>query len=239
MERLKNLHVWMFIPLLVVQICIFRYYWPHFSNEFWEIHFHYWLVTAWYILVIVQPYLIAKQKIKSHRTLGIFGFLLAGGVIFTGFSLLDLPLKLAENFDPNRAGPPQSFYYSTLIAEFFSMVAFAYAVAQGIIQRHNLQNHSWWLIASVFYMIVPALGRGMIIFWRAILPPENFSPVYVFTSTEVIYLILFFTFAIKFGKIKHWATILGVLLVVIRFISRPLGASQFVQEFLNDLIIWH
>jgi hypothetical protein len=186
--------------------------------------------------MIFQPYLISKGEIVNHRTLGIIGFLLAGGVLFTGLSLMDIPLRLADSFDPNSPGPPISFYYGTLIIEFISILAFGYAVVKSIIHRKTVSEHSWWLIATVFYMMSPALGRGMILFWRKILPPEKFKPLYVFISSEFIYLILFLMFASKFGKLKHQATIIGIVLIFIRLLRVPMGSSETIQEFLKSVI---
>ena len=237
MNQYKHLHLWMMIPLLIAQVGIFRFYWPNFSHEFWEIHIHYWLVTLWYVLLVWQPYLINKQNISAHRTWGMIGFVLAGGVLFTALSLLDMPLKYVENYNPNRPGPPLSFFYATLIAEFFSAMAFAFAVIQGIRYRHNMANHAWWMIASVFYMIVPALGRGMVTFWQMVLA-DAFSPVYVLISTELIYVAVFVFFALKFGKLKHLATVIGLVLVLVRILSRILGSSESVQAFLKNIIVY-
>ncbi len=236
MDRYKNLHLWMLLPLLLAQISIFYFYWPDVATKTWEIHIHYWLVSLWYLLVVIQPYLIQVNRVSSHRTLGILGFAIAGGVIFTGLSLLDLPLKIIDNMDPNSQGPPAFLFYGVLMAEFFEMLGFAIAVVMAILYRHDLKNHAWWLVASVFFMISPALGRGLILFWRAVLPAENFSPLYVFVSMELIYLPLFLWFAYKFGKVKHPATLIGVLLVIIRFATRPLGAMESVQDFLRCVI---
>ena len=119
------------------------------------------------------------------------------------------------------------------------MLAFAIAVAKAIQFRRNVKEHARWMVASVFFMIVPALGRGMIIFWRTVLPPEKFNRVLVFISTELIYLSIFLLFAYKFGKLKHLATYIGIALVIIRFLARPLGNMESVQEFLKAIIIWH
>ncbi len=236
MERYSELHRWMIALFFVIQVSIYKYYWPKFGTTTWEFHIHYWLVTAWYLLLIIQPYLISISKIQKHRTIGILGFLLAGGVIFTGFSLLDVPLKLAGKLSATGGGPPLSFYYGTLIVEFLLMVAFAYAVIRGILHRKNLAEHSWWLIASAFYMMMPAVGRGLILFWRGILPPEKFHPMIVFITGELIYIPLFLLFAYKFGKIKHQATYIGLLLVIVRFLRIPLGASETIQEILKAMI---
>ena len=102
--------------------------------------------------------------------------------------------------------------------------------------RKNLLEHAWWLVASAFYMMMPAVGRGMIVFWRSILPPEKLKPVLVVVSAELIYIPLFLVFAFKFGKLKHQATLIGLLLVVVRLIRVPIGSSEAVQSFLKTLI---
>lgn len=236
MERYTKLHLWMLGLFALVQISIFRFYWPSFTTKSWEFHFHYWLVSAWYLFLIVQPYLASHGKLAQHRTWGIIGFLIAGGSIFTGFSLLDYPLKLVAKWTPDAPGPPLAFYYGTLITEFVLMLAAMYAILKGILHRKNLKEHSWWLIASAFFMMMPAVGRGMIVFWRSILPPEKLSPMLVVISAELVYIPLFLIFAYKFGKIKHQATLIGLLLVIVRLLRFPVGSSETVQEFLKALI---
>jgi len=237
MEKFKSLHLWMIVPFIFIQLGIFNYYWPKLSEVAWEIHIHYWVVTFWLLLVIIQPYLVVNGRMPQHRTLGIFGFMLAGAFIFTGISLLDIPLKiLAQNTD--RIGPPPAFFYGTIVIEFILALVFAYAIIKSILHRKNLKEHSWWLICSVFYMMMPAVGRGLIVFWRSVLPPEKFNPMIVFVSAEIIYIILFSLFVSKFGKWRHQATIIGFVLIVIRFLRIPLGNLESVQELIHNLIKW-
>jgi hypothetical protein len=239
MERYHNLFVWMLIPFVVVQLGIFPYYWPKFTSVTWEIHIHYWLVTVWYGLLILQPYWIQHKQISNHKTWGIFGLVLAGGVIFTGYSLLDIPLKIVASYDTSRPGPPVEFYYGTLVIEFLMMTAFVVAIAQCIRKRKIMDEHAWWLICGAFYMIAPALGRGMIVFWIQILSPENFTPLFPLLSTEIIYLTLFTLFVYKFGRFNHLATYIGYSLVLIRLLRIPIGSSPAIQEFLHAFIKWH
>ncbi|MEL6674793.1 MAG: hypothetical protein AAFR61_21475 [Bacteroidota bacterium] len=236
MERYASLHRWMIIPFVIIQAGIFRYYWPDFTTQSWEIHVHYWLVTAWYSWLILQPYLISQKKIDKHRTMGMIGLVLAGGFLFTAFSLLDIPLKIIENFDPAKVPVPVSFYYGTLVTEAILTMTVAYAIYQAVRHRKNMSEHAWWLICTAFYMIGPALGRGMIVFWRAVLPPESLSPVYPLLSTELIYIPLFLLFARKFGSFRHPATVIGLLLVVLRFLRFPIGSIEWVQQLLEMVI---
>ncbi|NNE67778.1 MAG: hypothetical protein HKN33_14545 [Pyrinomonadaceae bacterium] len=236
MDRYKHLYFWMIIPLIVGQVGIFSYYWPKVTSVYWEIHVHYWLVTTWYLLIVLQPYLAVKGNLAKHRTIGIFGILLAGGVIFSGITILDIPLKLVSKLDPLKAGPPAAFYYGTLVVELVLMLAFAYAVAKSIIHRKQLHEHAWWLICSAFYMMPPALGRGMITFWRNVLPADGFSPLFPLVSTELIYLPLLLFFAYKFKQLRHQATIIGILLVLVRTLRFPIGSSETIQGILEAAI---
>jgi len=237
MEKFKTLYLWMVIPFILIQVGIFNYYWPKFSDVSWEIHIHFWVVTFWLLLTIIQPYLVVNGKIAQHRTLGIFGFMLAGAFVFTAISLLDIPLKILAS-NSGKPGPPPAFFYGNIVIEFILAIVFAYAIAKSVLHRKDLKEHSWWLICSVFYMMMPALGRGLIVFWRSVLPPEKFNPMIVFVSSEIIYVILFSIFISKFGKWKHQATIIGFILVIVRFLRIPIGKSEAVQEFIQQVIQW-
>ena len=88
MKNLDRLHLSMIVPFVAMQLFIAGDYWFHFLGAPWGIHVHVVTVFAWYLLLMTQPYLIAARNIAAHRTVGIFGFLLAGGVAFTAISLL-------------------------------------------------------------------------------------------------------------------------------------------------------
>ncbi len=87
MYKYKNLHLWMLIPFIIMQVGIFPFYWPTFSQEYWGVHVHYWLATVWYLFLITQPYYATHGKMQKHRTNGIIGFFIAGGVIFSAMAI--------------------------------------------------------------------------------------------------------------------------------------------------------
>lgn len=239
MQKFKNLHVWMIIPLLLIQLGIFRFYWPKFTTTTWEFHIHYWLVTCWFILVIIQPYLITIKSVEKHRLIGMFGLIISGGVLFTSVSLLDVPLRIISNFHPDQPGPPPQLFYGTLVIEFILAILFGLAVFKAIIHRKNLSEHAWWMICSVFYLMMPGLGRGMIVLWRSFVPAEKIKPFLVGLSGELIFIPLLLLFAMRFGKIRHPATIIGLLTVLLRLLRFPIGSSEFVQNLVENMIKWH
>lgn len=99
----------MIIPMVIMQLGIFMDYWGDFFENAWSVHIHYWTGTVWYIYLIVQPYYITHQKTERHRTNGIIGMFIAGGVCHTALSGMHRDIACAESSltDPARFGPSQ------------------------------------------------------------------------------------------------------------------------------------
>jgi hypothetical protein len=118
------------------------------------------------------------------------------------------------------------------------MTSFGFAVIKGIIHRKQLENHSWWLISTVFIIMMPALGRGIQNEWVNLhikdWPNVDIMlPIYI---TEVLILTLLLLGAWKYGKLKHPATWLAVGVNLFIFFTEPIGRSESVQTFLKAVI---
>ena len=96
MDKYRTLHLWMLVPMVFMQAGIFQDYWGDFSANAWSVHVHYWTGTAWYFYLILQPYLATHGQLARHRTNGIVGVFLTGGVCLTAFSMLHRDLATAE-----------------------------------------------------------------------------------------------------------------------------------------------
>ena len=241
MEKYNSLYKWMIIPMVIMQLGIFGHYWWDFSDNAWSVHIHYWTGTAWYSFLILQPYFITKSDYARHRTFGIIGMFLAGGVCITALSMLNRDIvttqKAAEL--PERFGPFQPwFFFGVAAVEIVMMTAFGYAVIMAIIHRAEIENHAWWLISSVFIIMMPALGRGIqntyvglnFAHWPNI---DIMFPLYL---TEFIILALLLLGARKYKKLSHPATYLAVAVNIFNFLLEPLGRSSTVQAFLTSLL---
>src|SRR5687768_16055340 len=86
--RYRSLHLWMIIPMIVMQFGIYKDYWGDFSDNAWSVHIHYWTGTVWYIYLIIQPWFATHGQLTRHRTNGIIGMFIAGGVCLTALSML-------------------------------------------------------------------------------------------------------------------------------------------------------
>src|SRR4030095_4867139 len=168
MDKYKTLHLWMIIPMVVMQAGIFQDYWGDLTVNAWSVHVHYWTGTIWYFYLIIQPYFATHGQLSKHRTNGIIGIFLAGGVCLTALSMMHRDIHSAESAmeRPDDFGPFQPwFFFGVIVVEIVMMTAFGFAVIKGIIHRKQLENHAWWLTTSVFLIMMPALARGISIFY--------------------------------------------------------------------------
>jgi hypothetical protein len=241
MAKYKNLHLLMLIPMLFMQFGIFRDYWGDLRENAWSVHVHYWTGTIWYFYLIIQPYFATHGQLTRHRTNGIIGMFIAGAVCLTALSMMHRDIVSAERSATMREqfGPFEPWFFMGVAAvEIPMMLAFGFAVIKSIIHRKQLENHAWWLISTVFMIMMPALGRGVqnvyvgmnIKQWPSI---DIMPPLYIAEGLIVGMLLLG---AWKYGKLKHPATWLAMGVNVFNLFLEPIGRSEAVQSFLKVLI---
>lgn len=227
--------------MVLMQLGIFRDYWGDFSDNAWSVHIHYWTGTIWYIYLIIQPYFASHSQMSKHRTNGIIGMFLAGGVCLTAFSMLHRDIVTAQKAIemPDEFGPFQPwFFYGVAAIEIVMITAFGYAVIKSIIHRKQLENHSWWLISTVFIIINPALARGIQNVYLD-MHIKDWPDINIMLSiyfTQVLILGLLLLGAWKYSKFKHPATFLAAGVNLIIFFLEPLGKSETIQLFLKTII---
>jgi hypothetical protein len=238
-NQYKNLHKWMIIPMVFMQFGIFADYWGDFSDNAWSVHIHYWTGTIWYLYLIIQPYYATSGQLDKHRTNGIIGMLLAGGVAITALSMMHRDIESAHRAVEfaDRFGPFKPwFFYGVVFVEIVMMTAFIYAVVQSIIHRKNLANHSWWLISTVFIIMMPALGRGVQNTWIAIAGRNDHSVMNPLYLTVFIIITLALLTARKYGQIRHPATYLAVGVNIVNCLVEPIGKSESIQGLFESMI---
>ncbi len=224
-----------------MQLGIFRDYWGDFSDNAWSVHVHYWSGTVWYLFLIVQPYYATHGQLAKHRTNGIIGMFLAGGVAITAFSMMfrDIASANASAELRDAFGPFEPWFFIGVAAvEIPMIIVFGVAVIMSILQRKQLENHAWWLITTVFIIMMPALGRG-IQNVHVLLHLDNWpnidimGPVYV---TQALIISMIVLAAWKYKTLKHPATFLAIGINVYTCFLEPLGRSQAIESFLRALL---
>lgn len=242
MENLRPIWVWMIAVMVIMQVSIAMDYWGDFASNTWAVHVHYWNATAWYAFLILQPLFVAKGKITSHRTWGMFGLLLAGAMILLSVSQLFRDIVYANSVrdNPQDWGPFEPwFFFWIMQSEMLLITAFAIAVIMAIVTRKSPADHGWWMASTAFILIMPALGRGLQNLWIYAFgfTPENKSaldvPMYICQAFIVAMALLF---AWRFGKLRHPATWLAVGANAGMILLMPVAQSPAVHEFWRSVI---
>ena len=140
-------HLWLVIPFIIIITSFYPSYWTKFFSVPFRFHVHGLTATGWYILVIIQPYLYQKNNLRLHRKLGLAGLFLAGGVIFSALQLLPFILS-NPNIPPNIA-------YGIIYLDFVALGGFVISVYLGIRNVKNTRVHGRWMIATVFWSLLP------------------------------------------------------------------------------------
>ena len=240
LEKYRDLHKWMFVPMILMQFGIFRDYWGDFSDNAWSVHVHYWTGTTWYVYLIIQPYFVTHGQLERHRTNGIIGMFLAGGVCLTALSMLHRDINNAERAAEfvDRFGPFQPwFFLGVAVVEVVMMTAFGFAVIKSIIHRRETENHAWWLISTVFIIIMPALGRGVQGVYVGIYQSQwpNIDIMIPIYMSEVLTLAVLLMVARKYHKLNHPATYLALGVNIFNCLVEPIGRWQPMQELVKAI----
>lgn len=240
LDRYNDLYLWMIIPMAIMQIGIFRDYWGDLTENAWAVHIHYWTATLWYLFLILQPYYATRRQFDLHRTNGIIGFFLAGGVALTALSALHRDIVNAERSAQMRDvfGPFEPwFFYGVATVEIVMMSAFIFAVIQAVRNRRSVHDHAWWLISTVFIIMMPALGRGLGVLWAIVFgkddPRQVIYPLYL--TTAIIIALLFWA-ANRYGRVNHPATWLALGANLFNLLLEPLGKWEWLQGVLRLMI---
>jgi hypothetical protein len=231
----------MIIPMLFMHFGIFEDYWGDFSDNAWSVHIHYWTGTIWYLYLIVQPYFATHGQLARHRTNGIIGMFLAGGVCLTALSMLHRDMVTTESAlaAPEQFGPFQPwFFFGVAAVEIVMMSAFGFAVIKSILQRKKIENHAWWLTSTVFLIMMPALGRGVqnvyIYMHRTDWPNiDIMQPIYL---TQLLIISMLLLGAWKYSKLKHPATFIALAVNLFIFLLEPIGKSESIQLLLMAIV---
>lgn len=241
MTKYKSLHKWMLVPMLFMQLGIFKDYWGDFTENAWTVHIHYWTGTIWYLYLIIQPYFATHGQMPRHRTNGIIGMFIAGGVCLTALAMMHRDIVNAETAlaKAEQFGPFQPwFFFGVAVVEIVMMIAFGYAIIKSILHRKEFENHAWWLLSTVFMIMMPALARGIQNVYVAISIKDwpNINIMYPVYFTQVLIIGMLLLGAWKYDKLKHPATYLALGVNFFIFFLEPIGKLESVQLFLKAMI---
>lgn len=237
--KYKNYHLWMLIPF-VISILGFSYsYYFNLANATFHQHVHGISATLWYILIIVQPYLIVrKQNFQRHKTLGTIGIILAGMVAGSAFSIIPKNIDNVKELDINGFFNPTIAYFVTLL-DFVLVCMFVISVSFAIlnIKKKNLSGHVQWLMASVFFVLAPALLRmiGIVAIFINKGNIEGIMMTDMAIPTMIVMLALIVLFYYKFGSFRHLSFKLLIISQLLCLFVEQIGNNEFIRKLLSAI----
>lgn len=232
----RNFHLWMLVPF-AISILGFSYsYYLDLSRATFHQHVHGISATLWYVLVVIQPYLIARRHdIQGHRSLGAVGTLLAGVVAGSAYALIPCNIDDVATLDPNGFFNPTFAYFAVIIDVLLvSMFAVSVVMAIFAIKRRDLAGHVQWMMASVFFVLSPALARmmgiGAIIANQGDMTGINLVKLAIPAMAVIMALVLLYFR--RFGSFRHPAFWLLLACHLPYLFVEPIGNNLAIQGVL-------
>jgi hypothetical protein len=144
-------HLWLLIPFALTIAGFYISYWSRFTEAPWRQHMHGLSATIWYLVVILQPWLIHNKPPRYHKKLGIVGVFLAGAVVFSALQVI--PYQTVNDFLPDVLKFGFSF------GDLCALTGFSICVIAGVWHARSINIHARWLISTVFWILLPATAR--------------------------------------------------------------------------------
>lgn len=178
----KNAHLYLTLGLVIVLLGFSTTYFSRLGEFALPYHIHGISATLWMILLIIQPYLFQKGKLKAHRYLGWFSLLLIPTIVICGIIMMRMMIQGQENYPPNLV-------YQLAFIDTCTLVSFALLYTMALIYRKKLKLHSKFMVATIFGPLLPALAR-MFLFTFGIASNFNQSLTYSYLAIEIALLLI-------------------------------------------------
>ena len=98
-----------------------------------------------------------------------------------------------------------------------------------------MHDHAIWLVTTVFYIMMPGLGRGMYIAVEKWHGPDNFLALNI---SSVIIIVALLILAWRWKKLTHPAVLLGVGVNIPTFFVYWLGQQQWYIDWIKNLMVY-
>jgi hypothetical protein len=178
----------------------------------WHLHLHGAVMSAWFLLVLVQAVLIQRQRVVTHRRLGTLGAMLALVVVIVGVFTIVSSIPRA-----NLAKSDPAVISRIVVDDMLEMVVtFPVLVGMGIWFRRKPDTHKRLMWLSCVTLWPPVLARYIATF--AIL---GWPTWLVFAVTPFTWLIALVVHDVIKRRRLHPATVWGGLISVLPIVIGP------------------
>lgn len=212
-----NLGYWF---LLLILLVFAGFYVTYFSVLLQPrravIHIHFLLMALWIIMLIVQPFFIKFKKIRWHRAVGKFSYVLVPVLLLFAFLTMRYSYYQFLGGQMNKAGGLRDHALLSAAASnqaiaIFYLLWFGIFYVLAVINRKKSLIHSRYMLATALTMLGPTVDR--ILFFQlhlvrvfGVIPIEAVA----FFTADVLLAILF----LKDYRSRKPVKTLGICLVI-------------------------
>jgi hypothetical protein len=209
------------------------------------LHLHGMILTGWYVLLVVQAWLIRKGNTARHRSLGYwlagYGVVVACGGLMATLNVVARDQGLGITFESDMAtvapelgtGPGVAylpFISGVVWANIGSVSAFALLLGAAVWQRRRGDWHKRCVVFASMAILPPALAR--ISRWELF---GGESPTTI-TSMLLVLMAAVLVYDLVSLRKVHMATITGfVTILLIAALAGQLATSEFGLAFARSL----
>jgi hypothetical protein len=232
LERYRNLHLWMLLPLAITVLGFAPRYFLALPQATFHQHVHGISASLWMLLIIIQPWLITRGGRRvTHRSLGIIGLVLAG--IVAGSALAIIPrniVHIPRLSDDGVFNPTFAYFVTYLDTMLIGLFVFSVTFAVLKIRKGHLADHVQWLLASVFLVLSPALIRLLLVGAMMIRPDAGIRFIDLVVPTVVLMLLMIGIYYYRFGSFRHPSFVLLILSVASFLLVGWVGDNETLRS---------
>ncbi len=190
------------------------------------LHLHGVIFTSWLVILLTQTVLVATNRIRVHRRLGVASAVIATLMILVGTATAIIRAKIIA-VPPGTASP-----LAFLTIPLGDMFVFAILVGTGFYFRRRADVHKRLMLLATIAILPAAIARLPFAFIM------EMGPLAFFGLAD-LFIVLCLAYDLISRKRFHKATVLGGLLIVA---SQPLrlmlGSTQAWLVFATWLTSW-
>lgn len=187
------------------------------------------ILTAWFVLLIVQSALVQASNVRLHRRLGIFGMALAAALVISVIpAMIDFLPRVT------RAGLPRevalSFGAPLLWFDVFNLIGFIFLIVWAWLKRRDGAFHKRLMILASISLMVPAVFRASQIFLPGV-PP---MPVALLVVALLVAAVFFWDF-VRLRR-PHKGTLWSTGVIVVTYgVAFWVGSMPAALELVDKL----
>lgn len=223
-QAYRNLHLWLALGLLIALIGFAPTYFLRLREATWFQHLHGISALLWMALLVLQPYLATRGRLKHHRRFGIVALVLAGMVVASGLAVVPFNIENAVGGSTSALAPP-TFLFGVSFVDLLTISGFLLAVLMATLSIRAIDDHVIWMASTVFWVMIPALARMVAFALILTIGREGWSllDVVFWTSFPILGVLLYLMYRLKRA---HPALVLAAFGNATALLVTPIGNSE-------------